>query len=432
MMTPPLLPLLNWWWQSALLLGAGWLLYQLGLRQEPSFRYNRRFLLLAPLLALVLPPLLTLATPPLQAWLMRHESATALLPPAFLLPDLTTGAATDSGSSVDFSLALLGLYVAGVLLGLGRLGWQLLRLGQATRGLPRELRAGYVLVRTGGRLPVSSFGRYVFWDDNAPLSAAEARLVLAHEVAHVRQRHSLDRLLLEVLKSLLWLNPFVYLFPRALELTHEYLADEAVLGPAPAPAAATAYGALLARLTLQRLRFALPLTHSFTYSQTLHRIAMLTTSHSVRRWKQWLPLPAAAALLLALAATNVSAQTTTLPPPPPPPTVYDKVDQMPEYPGGQAKLMQDLGAAIKYPAAAKTAQLEGKVFVQFIVGADGTMQAVSLKKGVQAPAGQAAAAKALDEAAVRAVQSLNAHWTPGRNKGKAVAVSYIVPLTFAL
>ena len=67
----------------------------------------------------------------------------------------------------------------------------------------------------------------VFWDETLPLSAREANQVLRHELAHVRQGHTYDHLLLEVLRAVLWFNPFVHLCGRALALTHEFLADEA-------------------------------------------------------------------------------------------------------------------------------------------------------------------------------------------------------------
>ena len=73
--------------------------------------------------------------------------------------------------------------------------------------------------------------------------------MLRHELAHVHQRHTHDRLVVEVLRAVLWFNPFVHLCGRALALTHEYLADKAALrGSAnSAPALSTAYARLLAR-----------------------------------------------------------------------------------------------------------------------------------------------------------------------------------------
>ncbi|MCB2378670.1 M56 family metallopeptidase [Hymenobacter sp. BT635] len=340
--------------------------------------------------------------------------------------------------------------VAAILL--GRLALQLGRLWRLTHRLPREMHLSYTLVYTDGRLPISSFGRWVFWDETAPLTSAEARQVLQHEVAHVTQGHTLDRLGLEVLRAALWLNPFVHLYPRALELTHEYLADKAVLGAGAQPTVVTAYSSLLARLTLHRLTSRSSLLHSFTYSQTLTRIAMLTCSHPARRWKQWLTLPTTLGLLLTLALVNVACESTPPPPPPPlqaelapapplppvpalpppPPaeeTVYDNVDQLPEYPGGQQGLTQAIMATLKYPAAAKAARLGGIVFVQFVVSSQGRTTSVALKKGIVAP-GHEAGAQAMNEAAVEAVKQLTANWRPGRLQGKPVAVSFTLPITF--
>ncbi|GAA3945110.1 TonB family protein [Hymenobacter algoricola] len=444
--------LISWWWQSTLVLGLAWALYQGILRREPGFGYNRQFLRLAPLLALVAPPLLTLVTGPLAAWLPA-AAPTAAQPvmPTLMLPAV---AISSQVQTLNAATWLTGMYLVVGAGRLGRLALQIGRLWRLTHRLPRKVRSGYTLVTTSGQLPISSFGRWVFWNDTAPLTPAEARQVLQHEVAHVTQGHTLDRLGLELLRSVLWPNPFVHLYPRALELTHEYLADQAVLGTAAPRAAVTAYGSLLARLTLHRLAPLPSLLHSFTHSQTLTRIAMLTPSHPVRRWKQWLALPTTLGLLLTLALGNVACESAPAPPPPPPPSaeqapapppppaplppppppaeeaVYDNVDQMPEYPGGQQGLMQAVVANLKYPAAAKAAKLGGKVFVQFVVSSQGQLLDVELKKGIVAPGQQAAAAE-LNAAALQAVKQLSAHWSPGRLHGKPVAVSYIIPLTFA-
>ncbi|RZK94111.1 MAG: TonB family protein, partial [Hymenobacter sp.] len=167
---------------------------------------------------------------------------------------------------------------------------------------------------TGGRLPTSSFGRTVFWDETADLTPREATSVLAHELVHVGQGHSHEVLWLEVWRALLWFNPFAHLLLPALRLTHELLADwEAMLrvaSPADALAPAAPYPSLLARLAVRRV--AGPgyssLVQSFAFSFTLTRIAMLHNQIPVRRWKQWLALPLLSGVFL-LASQVVAAQT---------------------------------------------------------------------------------------------------------------------------
>jgi Zn-dependent protease with chaperone function len=238
--------LLTWLAGTLLPLGALWLVYRLALRGERCFGYNRALLLLAPVLAAALPLLPRLALP---TWLNSPTVAVAAgkTGVAVLLPTVAVSPAVSAGWSAWAWLG--GLYLAGVTLGLGRIAWQAGQLWLLARRLPRARRSGYVLVYTGGRLPTSSFGQVIFWDETATLTPAEAAAMLAHELAHVRQRHTLDVLWLEVWRAVLWPNPFAHLLLPALRLTHELLADKAA---APKVGAA-AYPTLLARLAAQRL-----------------------------------------------------------------------------------------------------------------------------------------------------------------------------------
>ncbi|SNR75453.1 M56 family metallopeptidase [Hymenobacter mucosus] len=449
-----LLSLLSWLKYSTLLLGMAWLFYHLVLRHERCFHYNRRFLLLAPWFAVVAPPLLSALSLPLTRILERWHLAslnTELLSGG-LLPTVQVAVGGSSGGALQTSLwvwlpSIYALVALGLLL---RLGGQLLQLWLTTRHWPRQEHATHTLVYTGGRRPVSSFGRWVFWNEATPLNSSEAQAMLAHEVAHVQQGHSHDRLLLEVAQALLWACPFVYLFSRDLAITHEFLADQAAIRQQVAPTTAETYTTLLARVALRQFQPDLPLTHLFTQSFTLTRIRMLTSHSPVRRWKQWVALPFSV-FLLGLLACEKAAELPPPPPPtvvdmpppppptvvdmpapPPPPSVYFYVEQMPEYTGGITQLVHDLGEAVKYPPAAIAAKVEGKVFIKFIVGSDGSMQAFELQKGITVPQGQEAIASAMNEAALTALRTLPGKWTPGRQGGKPVPVYYTVPISFNL
>ncbi|WP_216679316.1 M56 family metallopeptidase [Hymenobacter siberiensis] len=352
------LSLLNWMLLSTALLGAWWACYRLALRPERSFAYNRAFLALGPLLAAGL-PLLPLAWP--AGWWGTGPAGLAGVA-AVLLPTVEVSApgAAVVATGPNWTFWLLMIYLAGAVLMLARLAYGLAGLWHTARRLPRTAHPGYTLAETHGRLPTSSFGRIVFWDETLALSPAEARQVLRHELAHVRQGHTYDRLLLELLRAALWFNPFVHFCGRALALTHEYLADEAALHDefSPTPSLSTSYSQLLARQVASRLGFSVPLAHSFSHSQTLSRIAMIQKTNPIRRWKQWLALPLAGVLFVAIACEKAAppaapaeklelvkidgqnrlvlhkgSETTLLPPPPAPPVVYDMVDQMPELPG---------------------------------------------------------------------------------------------------
>ncbi|GAA4378112.1 TonB family protein [Hymenobacter koreensis] len=102
--------------------------------------------------------------------------------------------------------------------------------------------------------------------------------------------------------------------------------------------------------------------------------------------------------------------------------VYQYVEQMPTPPGGMEGLMQYLGKNIKYPSLALRNQVEGKVFVNFVVGPTGQITDVKVTKGIGA---------GCDEEAVRVISKMPA-WAPGKQNGRAVSVSYTVPVTFTI
>ncbi|MDD3740427.1 MAG: energy transducer TonB [Bacteroidales bacterium] len=99
-----------------------------------------------------------------------------------------------------------------------------------------------------------------------------------------------------------------------------------------------------------------------------------------------------------------------------------KVEVKPAFPGGEAGLLKFISDHTKYPEICRENGIQGKVFVQFVIGADGIVTNVSVVKGVD---------KYLDEEALRVVSSLPA-WTPGKQRGKSVPVSYIIPIKFVL
>jgi TonB family protein len=102
--------------------------------------------------------------------------------------------------------------------------------------------------------------------------------------------------------------------------------------------------------------------------------------------------------------------------------VFTVVEQNPEFPGGMSELGRYLARAIKYPAAAQRANVQGKVFVQFVVGEDGDIRDPRIMKGI---------GFGCDEEALRVTLNMP-KWNPGKQNGKAVAVQYNLPIAFVL
>jgi len=172
---------------------------------------------------------------------------------------------------------------------------------------------------------------------------------------------------------------------------------------------------------------------------------MIQKTSPVRRWKQWLVLPLAAVLFIAVASGRTAAQGGPKPKPaavlregtPPPPVlmgrtpspvssppVYTYVENMPQLPGGggNAAIVAAIQRNVIYPKAALANRIEGRVFVSFYVDSEGQVREAKIVKGLDPE---------IDAAVIAAVQKLP-RFRPGTQDGKAVSVTFTVPITFAI
>ena len=102
--------------------------------------------------------------------------------------------------------------------------------------------------------------------------------------------------------------------------------------------------------------------------------------------------------------------------------IFQIVEEMPAFPGGEQKLMEYVAKNIKYPQIARETGIQGRVFIGFVVEPDGSVSNVKLLRGIGG---------GCDEEAMRVVKSMP-KWKPGKQRGKAVRVSYQIPVFFKL
>ena len=103
-------------------------------------------------------------------------------------------------------------------------------------------------------------------------------------------------------------------------------------------------------------------------------------------------------------------------------TIYQTVEQMPQFPGGEAALIDFVGKNIQYPQEAKEKNISGRVFVGFVIEKDGSVSNVEVVRGIGG---------GCDEEAVRVIKGMP-KWEPGKQKGKPVRVNYMMPINFKL
>jgi TonB family protein len=103
-------------------------------------------------------------------------------------------------------------------------------------------------------------------------------------------------------------------------------------------------------------------------------------------------------------------------------SIYQIVDEMPQYPGGEKAMMEYVAKNVKYPQEAKDKEIQGRVFVSFVIEKDGSVNEVKVLRSIGG---------GCDEEAVRVIKAMP-KWKPGKQEGKPVRVSYMMPINFKL
>lgn len=287
--------------------------YLLFLKRLTFFRLNRFYLLATLALSFLIPGL------PLNAGLLPLNTGSQAIYPAdgsifntgIFQPEETQTEAKPLVTGVNKlarkrsgwpALLLMGY----VFIAFCRLVLFGIRLGQLLRqgSMHTETFNGLRLVHKASGFTNCSFFNYVFINKN-DLPGADLKVLLRHEEIHAGQYHSADKIILALCKILLWFNPVIYFYDKALEQVHEYEADETI---------SSRYGARNYANLLLRLAAAdnnMPLIHHFIKSPVKERIKMLFNSKSTNMKKlvYLLCLPLGLGLAGLLGADVVEAQT---------------------------------------------------------------------------------------------------------------------------
>lgn len=272
--------------------------YLLFLQKLTFFKANRFYLLAALVLSFAIPTLN-----------FEVERAAPVIVNRVIIPQenpITNGVQVATpivAQSFDWQFLLISTYKALVAVLLLITAWRLIQLLSFTRQPTRQVNGLKLVSKTNG-FTNCSFFNYVFIDHNS-LTDKELELLLKHEEVHAKQYHSFDKLLLMVTKAILWFNPIIYLYDKALEQTHEYEADEVTsqdFGTGP-------YATLLLKLAVARGN--MPLIHNFVKSPLKERIKMLYNSKSkdMKKFRYVLAMPIGLVLVWGFAVNVVYAQT---------------------------------------------------------------------------------------------------------------------------
>ena len=258
--------------------------YQAFLAKESMFRFNRFFLIFALCFSVIVPFLPMpfgnhlkenlFSEPTVELTKPEKETIQTTVPSQPLDVEqkaITVSTSDRAVSALNWNAIFLGIYFLGLLFFKSRFIYQMVQLMRLTRNNPtiEENDCTYVLL-PHKTLPFT-FLHFLFVEKKSFLSQSIEKEILFHELAHIRQKHSWDILLVEFLKVVFWFNPLYLLYKQAIQLNHEFLADEAVNATFREK---TAYQWLLLNKTSGR-QVNLSMSSPFNVSSTKQRIMMM-------------------------------------------------------------------------------------------------------------------------------------------------------------
>ncbi|HTD99344.1 MAG TPA: TonB family protein [Mucilaginibacter sp.] len=434
------------WWQYLILANLYLVLfygfYVILLRSETFFQLNRIYLVASAILSFLIP---LIHSNWVQNLFITQKVQYNLF--SYSAPLMVYHFKPIEDRHITIGQLMLFIYAAGAIIFAARFIWQLISLKKIID--QPELSGAF------------SFFKSVRLGENA-----DNHVIAAHEQVHAREFHSADILLIELLSIINWFNPVVYFYRRGIKHIHEFIADRQALNNGTDK---VEYALLLLSQTFKTPAHQL-VNPFFNHSLLKRRIIMLQKNRSQRAalLKYGLSAPLFVLMLILSSATISKSRTvklfnskasevllapatsTTL-------TndiarignvtlkevesadlstgqsaigdtvqkdgrIFTAVESAPMFPGGQNEFYQFLAKTIKYPEAMKKNNIQGKVFLTFIVEKDGSLSDIKSVRDV----GYGSA-----EESVR-VLGLSPKWKPGYQNGRAVRVQYTIPISFSM
>ncbi len=241
------------------------LYYWIALRNK-QFHYYNRFYLLMTIAASVFIPLLQLKWFTFQS---NNEKAIALMNSFYMDENIV---AINKTPTINWG------WIAGticIIISISMLSFLIFRISKIYRikqHYPLSKMNDFDFINTDLAQAPFSFLNNLFWRNDIELNESTGQQILQHELTHIHQKHTWDKLLMQTWLSLFWMNPFYWLMQRELYLIHEFIADEKAVENKDASAFAT----MLLKSQYGNSIF-LP-AQSFNYSPIKRRLLMLTTS----------------------------------------------------------------------------------------------------------------------------------------------------------
>ena len=412
------------------------LAYDLFLKKETFFQWNRAYLLGTFALSLILPWVKIQA---LQTAMPQELETTTVF--------LTQLNGVVIGPEVEEASFLERIPWPYLVLGVGSILatiWFVYKLIQINRLRHKSVVENYqefTKVTVPKSTSAFSFFRNIFMGEE--IKKDKEANILAHELVHVKQWHTLDLLFFELARIVFWFNPLVYIYQNRLAELHEFIADEKAVKQNKA----AHFEMLLSEaFHTQNISF---VNQFFNKSLIKKRIVMLQKKKSKAVWqlKYVLLLPLILGMLVYTSCESMDDEdTTSIETTPLTEVVSDgksfgytdseefpfmMVEEVPVFPGCenaqdknacfQEHMQEHIRKHFRYPEVAQEQDIQGRVNIIFKIGSDGNIKNIR-KRGPH---------ELLENEAVRIIENLP-KMQPGKQNGIAVDVPFSIPITFKL
>lgn len=375
-------------------------LYSLIIERKVDFLFARLFLIFSVLLSAVIPMI------NIPVW----EAALVPQLTEVTVGEVSTEVVQSTVTSFNFNFMALiwAVYGVGVALCMGSIVLQMVNILNIRRVGQMTTFDGVNIVRSQQNIASFSLFKTIYIGNNT--ADTDLPTIVAHERSHIAHKHSVERVVMEIFKALLWWNPFVWIASRRLVEAHEFEADNDVIGSG---CDANLY---VATLLKHLFGYSPEIANGLHNSLTKKRLKMILKGNSGRyallRKVAVIPVLGVLFALFSLTTKEAVAQDVQQS------KVEVEVTEINDYQDFYRWVVMN----VQYPSAAREQSLSGSVIASLTIDTDGNVKDVKIVKSDNE----------LFSKEVRRVLAKAPAWRPFVKDGKRVEVKYMLPVNFVL
>lgn len=375
-------------------------LYSLIIERKVDFLFARLFLIFSVLLSAVIPMI------NIPVW----EAALVPQLTEVTVGEVSTEVVQSTVTSFDFNFMALiwAVYGVGVALCMGSIVLQMVNILNIRRVGQMTTFDGVNIVRSQQNIASFSLFKTIYIGNNT--ADIDLPTIVAHERSHIAHKHSVERVVMEIFKALLWWNPFVWIASRRLVEAHEFEADNDVIGSG---CDANLY---VATLLKHLFGYSPEIANGLHNSLTKKRLKMILKGNSGRyallRKVAVIPVLGVLFALFSLTTKEAVAQDVQQS------KVEVEVTEINDYQDFYRWVVMN----VQYPSAAREQSLSGSVIASLTIDTDGNVKDVKIVKSDNE----------LFSKEVSRVLAKAPAWRPFVKDGKRVEVKYMLPVNFVL